>query len=264
MKTSTRCFVVIMASCVTLLPVLCFGISAEALKNMLDQGVKVTIIDVRSGSDYSAGHIPNAIHIPPEIVEMKTFPPLGKVVVYGDGINRAKTEEVVSALNKKPGIQAQILDGGFLAWEDLQYSSTGGGGVKREKFLYMTYQELLQMMDDNGNIVLVDVRGAGAGKKERDRAAVPIAEPLDLSRQFPGREIITWSSSSHSRDPLSGAEGGSRDSVYVLIDRGDGGAEKAARRLHSAGMKRIAILMGGERSLEREGRPGLKTQTTGD
>ena len=63
-----------------------WAVTPEKLKEMLDQGEKVTIIDVRHTALYAAGHIPGAINIPSSIIAMKRFPPLGDVVVYGDGI----------------------------------------------------------------------------------------------------------------------------------------------------------------------------------
>jgi hypothetical protein len=43
-----------------------------------------------------------------------------------------------------------------------------------------------------------------------------------------------------------------------MIDDGNGEAEKMAYRLFAAGIKRVAVLTGGEQTLSREGIPGFK------
>ena len=80
-----------------------------SLKNLLDQGASPTIVDIRSGSDYTQGHIPNAINIPAKIIPRKPLPPLGPVIVYGDGIQKGITMKALDALNAKAGIQAEML-----------------------------------------------------------------------------------------------------------------------------------------------------------
>ena len=51
--------------------------------------------------------------------------------------------------------------------------------------------------------------------------------------------------------------------LYVLVDNGDGQAEKVVRRLHAAGVKRVAILTGGEQTLSRQGQAGQVIKQTG-
>ncbi|MFA6632453.1 MAG: hypothetical protein WCU90_09150, partial [Kiritimatiellia bacterium] len=45
--------------------------------------------------------------------------------------------------------------------------------------------------------------------------------------------------------------------LYVLIDAGDGAAERTAQALKAAGISRVAILAGGETIIRRKGEPGL-------
>jgi rhodanese-related sulfurtransferase len=42
------------------------NLGADELKKMLDGGQKVTVVDARTTLEYSQGHIPKAINIPPE------------------------------------------------------------------------------------------------------------------------------------------------------------------------------------------------------
>src|SRR4030043_401175 len=87
--------------------------------NTRAHGEQVTIIDIRALELYREGHIPGAINMPATIISKKKLPPLGTVVVYGDGIRTDLTNGAAEALNAMSGIEAVMLDGGFSAWESL-------------------------------------------------------------------------------------------------------------------------------------------------
>jgi rhodanese-related sulfurtransferase len=44
------------------------NINAGELKAMLDKKTKMLVVDARPGTEYSQGHIPKAVNIPPEKV----------------------------------------------------------------------------------------------------------------------------------------------------------------------------------------------------
>ena len=46
------------------------NINADELKEMTDKKTKMVLVDARTGSEYSQGHIPEAVNIPPEKVEV--------------------------------------------------------------------------------------------------------------------------------------------------------------------------------------------------
>ena len=71
------------------------SITVADLQRQLAGGVKSTFIDVRSPELYSQAHIPGAINIPASLCPLKNLPPLGQVVVYGDGLGR----EAVTAVD---------------------------------------------------------------------------------------------------------------------------------------------------------------------
>lgn len=250
-----------------LLPGACLAVDAQTLKEMLDHGEKVTVIDIRSQELYRAGHIRDAIHIPAGIIARKPLPPIGRVVVCGDGIRNDITQKAVEALNAKAGIEAEMLEGGFSAWNARNFPKFQRPGIRKEQCRYITYQEFQKARATNRNLVLVDVRRLQEKQRkiEQDKS-IPGAEDFsDLSEKFPGLEVIRL-----DRKGLVGGHNGENVSiaafskeqkaVYVIIDSGDGTAEKMAHRLYGAGIRQVVVLVGGERTLRREGMPGSRTE----
>ena len=246
-----------------------WAVTSERLKEMIDQGDKVTIIDVRRTGIYSQGHIPGAINIPSSIIAMKRLPPIGDVIVYGDGIRTDLTVAAVDELNTRTGIRAEMLEGGFAAWEALNLSTTHKTGLGKMRVQYLTYQDLEKAAAHNPDIVLVDLRSKTFSDKRSadvytDSTQVSAETFTDLSETFPGRPIIRpdrkrgsggkqWDIASSI---LKGKKGSHHCYHYVIIDNGDGEGEGLAYRLFAAGVKRVAILTGGEQILRREGKAG--------
>jgi len=231
-----------------------WAVTPVQLKQMLDQGDKLTIIDVRNTGLYSQGHIQGAINIPASIIAKKRLPPIGTVVVCGDGVRDDIALEAVKALNRKRGIEAEMLQGGFAAWEALNLPTAAAA---------------------NADIVLVDLRSRTTSA-EKSTAAHTQSPPAanrtltDLSKKFSGHTIIhlnrktrspgnKWDVSSVIQ---TRGKGSHHRYHYVIIDDGDGEGEKVARRLFAAGVKRVAILTGGERILRRDGRAEVVRKKT--
>jgi rhodanese-related sulfurtransferase len=246
-----------------------FAITAGQLHQVLSQGEKVTVIDIRNKWAYTESHIPNAINIPARLIDVKRLPPVGRVVVCGDGIDTALTANAVQSLNAKPGIQATMLEGGFGAWDALNFTTTRKAGFGREKLKYLSYQDLEKGAAVNPDIVLVDLRNPDEREGNGEplpSASISSAPLTDLSQKFPGRNKIKLNRRLNSENkkggfsisPITGRKDGHHKKLYVLIDSGDGESEKVARRLRAAGIKRVAILTGGERILNRDGQSGLK------
>ena len=233
------------------------AISPQQLQEMLDRGDEVTIIDIRSTVLYTEGHIPGAISIPSALITGKRLPPIGAVVVYGDGIRTDLTLEAVNSLNTRTGIQADMLEGGFAAWEAIELQTTHNSGFREERLPYLSYDEFEKVAAGNPDIVLVDLRS-------------PSNNLTDLSEAFPGLDSIRLHRNLRSAGKewdistvtLTGRKDTHYRRLYVLIDDGNGEAGKVAHRLKAAGIKRMAILTGGEQILRRGGRPGLDTIKT--
>ncbi|MBN2161729.1 MAG: hypothetical protein JXR25_09080 [Pontiellaceae bacterium] len=261
--TNTR---VVCAAMAALGVISSWAATPTGLKDLMDAGEPVTVIDIRPEGFYQSGHIPNAINIPARVLALKKLPPLGRVVVYDSGLGTEKINQAVQLLNEKSGIQAEALEGGYAAWEMARGSTTQPIGFTAEKPAYISYQDLTQL--DAADAVLVDLRTAPEPEEGKlTRQGEPAApEPLtSLSEVFPGRSVVTspFDVSGVVNRPETGEGGLGRMAdpppvpVMILIDNGDGAAEKTARILKANGIKRVVILAGGEEILKRRGAPGL-------
>jgi rhodanese-related sulfurtransferase len=221
------------------------GLTVAGLQEQLAGGGKITVIDIRSPLAYGQEHIPGAINIPASLCPHKNLPPLGQVVVCGDGLGENAVEAAAAALAKKPGLKVEVLEGGFAAWKSSQSMTTRGAGMKRETFNYITYTHLKAAKADA--VVLLDLR----------KPALSSPQGLtDLKAEFPGLR------QARSREELA-RSGSGAPSLVVLIDNGDGTAEKEARLLKAGGTHNYVILAGGELILSRKGQAGLQRKAPG-
>ena len=239
------------------LPAACFAMTAQELKQALDASEKITIIDIRARAQFSEAHIPGAINIPAAIIEKKQLPPLGRVVVYGDGILAHKTRQALAAINAKPGINAELLEGGVKAWDSLSLPSTETAGLKDDNLQYISYQDLKELLATDNNVVIVDLR-----LKNREANASNNEGLTDIAEQFPSVEILGSNSQKNLRADVAAVithNNSGNNSLYVLVDNGNNRAEHVARHLWAAGIKRTVVLAGGEEILSRRGFAGTKT-----
>lgn len=234
------------------------------LDQWMKSGGRVTIVDLRSSSHYQRGHIPGAINIPAHVVPAKKLPPLGRVVVYGDGLGD-RTDEAVKALNAKPGIQAEALEGGFAAWETWRgvtavANTSGSGSV----ISTITWQDLADSKGEG--VLLVDNRApeAPAAKSAAGTAAKnskPKANLTGLFAEVAPKASVTTNPFRHlaemkgKRASFAGAP-----RLLVIVDNDPARAEETAKRVLMAGYRRVAILAGGEEILLRKGKSGLARQ----
>ncbi len=269
MKQLNRNVFVILIFVLAIFPVVSAAMTTDELKVILNQEGKVTIIDARNRLDYGREHIVNAINIPADILLNKQLPPIGKVVVYGDGIQKETILGTVEALNARPGIEADYLEGGFPAWASHNFPRSQWFGVKRENFRSISFQDL-KRADTRGNsdIVLVDLRHIKRNDITEKTAATDEAQKdfSDLTQLFPTLSVIspvihfTPNSKKSSGTDISGLSTiphRGHDNMYILIDVGDGTAQKVARRLKAKGISQFAILIGGEKILKTNGRSGM-------
>ena len=236
------------------------AITPAALDALMKSGQPVTLVDLRSLEDYQNGHIANAINIPHRIIGNKRLPPLGKVVAYCDGLGTTYAADCLTALNTKPGIQAELLEGGYAAWETYTNVTAEATRVAKETPRTITYQEL-EATQGQG-VVIIDVR--------RDPAAVALArgvpakEKLNLG-DFRQARVPRAQVSRNAFDHLSRIRNNKKGfdkapSLLVVIDNDDQSAMATARRIQQSGYKRVVVLAGGEEIIRRQGRAGLARQ----
>lgn len=245
------------------------SLSPEQLDDAKKSGEIRLLIDVRSSQEFEQGHIPGAINIPYFALETRQIPAKGKVAVYADGIGKTDDLSAATRIDEKPGIEAVLLKGGLAAWESAGFPTTHQMGLSHAETPVITYQTL-QKIQANG-VVLGDLRTRGPQLLSARSASISAEKLSDLGSIFPHARIVepgplriarssdsNWQSTSDNSDiahELSRIR--PTDELIVLIDDGDGSAEKTLRKLRTAGNKRVVILAGGETILRREGRPGL-------
>lgn len=189
-----------------------FALSAKAIdpldvKAAIDAGEPVTLIDVRNSGAYRYCHIAGAINIPAQVCELKKLPPLGRVIVYGDGLKLARTDAAADALNAKDGIEADVLDGGITKWQEMGLPCTDPKGPGREETPSVSYQQLSELVPQNPNLVGVIVIPAG---QTSEILEAQIVDDGDIENN----ETFTIEIS----DPDSTAAGDITEHTYMTID----------------------------------------------
>ncbi len=225
-------------------------ITPEQLKADLDNGVHLTLVDIRDRPRYQAAHLPGAISIPAAVLDRKRLPALGRVIVYGDGIDVGRTRAALDLMNARSGIEADMLLGGMGAWQTLRYPVTRGPGLYRKQLRELTYEELAAAASANSDLVLVDVRPAPA--RQTDLAALFPLPPVC---------VVPWRNGGWDIRACLPADGTLHRRLFVLIGSGHGEAAAVADQFLATGSARVAMLIGGEKSLQRRGQASSRTTT---
>lgn len=97
------------------------AISAEELLKRAEQG-EVTVLDIRPEEEFKAGHLPNAINIPPDKVaqRLEKLECNQTIVAYCRGPYCLYSYDAVKLLREK-GYKAQRLEDGFPEWQAAGY-----------------------------------------------------------------------------------------------------------------------------------------------
>jgi rhodanese-related sulfurtransferase len=234
------------------------------------------IIDVRSATAYSSGHVPGAMNIPLGLLPYKQIPSSQPVIVYGDGLGVIDDAQALAVIRSKPGVRAEVIEGGYAAWLSETRLTTVPAGVGPEKLPGITYDQLIAA--SKGDMVLVDLRSiavaasaAASPRKERLVAAeaapdvltafaakigVPIVAPNGsvAAAKVSGTSANTAAAPARAAAPVTGGSGSGR--LMVLVADNDSAASEAARQLRASGQYRFTILIGGTESISHEGRIG--------
>ncbi|MCD4654753.1 rhodanese-like domain-containing protein [bacterium] len=81
-------------------------------------------VDARSIEDYSTGHIPRAINLPPDQIEddifgfMETYPPNTKIIVYCSGIDCQDSHDFAKTLKEYKYLNVVVYSLGMEEWKN--------------------------------------------------------------------------------------------------------------------------------------------------
>jgi rhodanese-related sulfurtransferase len=97
--------------------------NVQDLKSRMDQGQKLTLIDVREESEFAAGHIPGALHLSKGVIERdieSVVPDLStEILLYcGGGFRSALSADNLQRMGYQNVIS---VDGGWRSWTDASY-----------------------------------------------------------------------------------------------------------------------------------------------
>lgn len=91
-------------------------ITANEVQQLIDQGKKLNLIDVREVNEVQAGHIPDVMHIPLGLLEFRLHE-LNKnesyIMVCRSGARSGRATQLL----EDNGFDASNMAGGMLAWE---------------------------------------------------------------------------------------------------------------------------------------------------
>ncbi|MCB1739339.1 MAG: hypothetical protein KDK91_03155 [Gammaproteobacteria bacterium] len=231
------------------------ALDARTLRARIEAGTAGTIVDIRPTRDFDLSRIPGAINVPAAVVADRRFPPLGRVVIYGDALQPQQSEAALRAFARKPGLQPELLEGGYQAWIESGAVRSEATGVRKSRAQMLGYAELVELSRQPASVVLVDMR-------EADERREKLGELSDLGDEFPAAGLVTPTAGTDPADPGARAllRASARqaamdypDATVVLIDAGGELAESIAHDLAGAGLARIAVLRGGELAVRSKG-----------
>lgn len=251
-----------------------FALTPSELAAQLARNETVLLVDVRSAHAFSEGHIPGAINIPLNLLRHKTLPSGQLVVVYADGLGVVDEAQALAIAGAKPGVKADVLEGGYAAWLGETRLSTAAPGITTEKLPSITYDQLVNA--NKSDVVVMDLRPVAApasakalrasnkvaaSDTEEDLVAgfaqklgVPVMTPNrgGVSAKADGATALTARSTAASAVPAA-----DRSKLLVLVAEDEAAAAEAARELRAQGHYRFTILIGGTEAIRHEGRQGL-------
>lgn len=261
------------------------AITPADLSARLARNERVLVVDVRSSTAYTEGHVPGAINIPLSLLPHKQLPASQLVVIYGDGLGVVDDAKTLAVVKAKPGVTADLLEGGYAAWLAEIRLTTSSVGVNPEKIPGITYDQLVAAGKDD--VVLVDLRApapavttvaarttAGGSKSGTTSASaapapdvldafsrkisvplvVPTPEPTRMAAR--GKSVATVAPSTSSRAAAAVESLDKSGKLLVLVADNEAEANEAARQLRAQGHYRFTVLIGGTEAIRHEGKTG--------
>lgn len=106
------------------------NVTPQKLKEEMDKGTGMTIVDLQPPEKYNHTHVPGAVNIPIETFT-RGYPDLLKdtnwtVVLYGEFDDMGKSKKAGKILEEKGYTQVGRLEGGLRGWQEAGYMTERG------------------------------------------------------------------------------------------------------------------------------------------
>ena len=132
--------------------------TAEGLRNaQLSRESQLTIIDVRSPSDFARGHIQGAQNVPAAALDTAQPPKDGKIVLYCGDNSCSLGAAAADELTKLGYKNISLLDGGFNEWLKRKYPSQTGTQKPKSKPGWLSADEARKKILA-GSALVLDLR----------------------------------------------------------------------------------------------------------
>lgn len=105
-------------------------LSVHEVKEWITRGASFRLVDVREESEWSKGHLPDAIHLGKGIIERdieQTIPDMSALIVLycGGGFRSALAAD---NLQKMGYVEVRSMDGGIRGWQEAGYPIQSDSG----------------------------------------------------------------------------------------------------------------------------------------
>ncbi|MCU1285532.1 MAG: moeZ 1 [Acidobacteriales bacterium] len=100
--------------------------NVEEVKQRLDSGEKLTLVDVREDNEWAKGHLPGAVHLSKGIIERDIESAVpdknAEIILYcGGGFRSALAADNLQKMGYKKVIS---MDGGWRGWNEAKYPTS--------------------------------------------------------------------------------------------------------------------------------------------
>lgn len=105
-------------------------VTPEKLKEEMDKGTAMTIVDLQSNKDYQHSHVPGAVNLSFDTFKDEYGDLLKEkdqvIVVYGEYDELGKGENIGPYLEEQGYTRVGRLVGGLMGWKNAGYPTEGG------------------------------------------------------------------------------------------------------------------------------------------
>ncbi|MEN8134196.1 MAG: rhodanese-like domain-containing protein [Thermodesulfobacteriota bacterium] len=137
-------------------------ISARQVHDLLLEGSRMWLIDVRAASSFETIHIEGAVNIPHSILAMKRFSKNKMLVLVDNSLGQQNALKAAEALAASGHERVFVMSGGLRAWLGVGYPLIGKSDFELAKIMP---NELRNALAKGIAVVVHDLRDAGEAEK---------------------------------------------------------------------------------------------------